>query len=674
MTAKKLFWVGAALAGSMAIVTSSGCDGSDSKTGAPAPAAVVDASAVGCSPNAKECVSPRLARVCPGDGAGWLSVSCGLGEVCTDGDCKLDPTAACPAGAASCVDEATALRCKSDQKGYETVTCPAGTTCQGAGQCAGACVVGSSICLDTGTVGTCADGKTYTATSCGVDQGCVKTADAPTAQAACKAAACKPLATGCRSVCGDATQPSANPTAAVSTCTETPDGWKWIVSPCATGLSCNPVGHLCAGTNHAEEAACQSECTPGSTRCSSAGNQTGVQTCGQDGKWGANAPCAATDACFRSPDDPSHAMCADPICATPGATGACVTGGIKLCDANGRVSQTVTPCAGPCSAVASGTALATPGRCIAECNAGDERCISNGSSQFQTCDNGRWSAATQCATTDAGPGLCYSMLSASGRPAKVCGAECSPGQARCASSDGGSQDALQTCDATGHWGAPSECSIGVCETQGNRSACVAECIPNTTVCTGNQRAAAGTPYQGRDAFATCTAKGRIPTAGATTCGAGLVCRTVNGQALMVGATACIECVGSGIAGGNEDGLVDTRCSNDTGDAGGVVGAQTCSAANTWVGGDVAHCSALSKNCVSGSRGSTNRVDVCRYSNGHFYNESYFASQRPFHGPTTCKCATRRCSDYGEATQCGAVSDCCSDQCTRATAGKLARCN
>lgn len=673
MNAKKTFWVGAALVGALTIAIN-GCSNDDDKSsGGTTTTAEAGPS---CTAGAKECVSTRLARVCPQDGSGWLSISCGVGELCGDGECKLDPNAACPAGAATCVNDTTALRCKADQKGYEQVTCPTGTNCVGAGQCAGACVVGSSICLDNGTVGTCNDGKTYTASSCTSTQACVRTALAPTPQAACKEAECHPTPGGCASVCGDPKNPATDAAKTVSTCTETANGWKWVATTCAGAATCNPVGHECQNATHGGvEAACAAQCRPGTSRCTTSAGVSGIQTCGTDGTWGAMAACTGTDVCGAAPNEPGKVRCADPICATANATGACVAGGsILLCDANGKLAAASTPCAGTCLSLTTNQAFPTPGRCVEECKAGDERCVTNGSTLYQTCDNGKWSTPSQCADADGGPGMCFSFVNASGRPARVCGAECSPGQTRCGTTDGAiGNDALQTCDASGHWAAPVECSVGLCQTSGNRASCVAECVPGTTVCTGSNRAVAGTPYTGRDGFGTCTTKGRLPTTGTTTCNAGLACRSVRGVAVAVAGDACLECIGPSVPGGNEDGFPDTRCSTHDGDAGGTASAQTCSASNVWVGGATADCSAAGKTCQAPSKGSVNKIDTCQARNGHYYSESYFASQRPFHGPTTCRCATKYCSDYGEATQCGNVADCCGTRCTRAQAGQVARC-
>jgi hypothetical protein len=678
MNAKKTFWVGAALAGALAVMTGgSGCSDDDEKTAVPATATAE--AGPSCTAGAKECVNPRLARVCPSDGSGWLSVSCAVGELCAAGECKIDPNAACPAGAATCLNESTALRCKPDQKGYEQVTCPSGTTCQGQGLCGGGCIVGSSICLDSGTVGTCNDGKSFTPNACASDQACVRTAELPMKQAACKAAECHPQPNGCVSVCGDATNPSADPAKAISTCAETPNGWKWTVTPCTGAATCNPAASQCATANpgmHLFEAACTTECTAGATRCVNLGGKSAVQTCGADGKWGSVANCNAGEGCATAPNNPSLARCVDAPCAVTNSTGVCVGDRIKACDQNGRLAQTAADCAiGTCLQLSAGTGLEAPGTCVEQCKAGDERCVSNGSTQFQTCQNGKWSGTSTCPAIDAAPALCFSYVNASGRPAKVCGAECSPGQSRCASGDGGAvSDEVQTCDATGHWATPTACSVGKCLASGNRATCVADCVPGTTVCVGANRAVTGTPYTGRDGFGTCTSNGLLPTTGTTTCGAGLACRMVKGQAVVVSGNACLECIGTTVTSGNEDGFADTRCSNVAGDAGGGQAAQTCGANNAWVGGAVADCSSLGRSCVSGSAGSVNKVDSCQFRNGHYRSESYYASPRPFHGPTTCTCAGHYCNNYGAPTVCGAVPDCCGNSCSRASQGTPARCN
>ena len=62
----------------------------------------------------------------------------------------------------------------------------------GGGVCVGVCAVGSSICLDGKTLGTCTNGTGYTTTTCTATQGCVATGSTPFDTAECKASECQP--------------------------------------------------------------------------------------------------------------------------------------------------------------------------------------------------------------------------------------------------------------------------------------------------------------------------------------------------------------------------------------------------------------------------------------------------------------------------------------------------
>lgn len=679
MRRRKTAWVGAGIAAVVLAGWTGGCSNDDDNKGA----TTTDTVEAGpkCTAGAKECLTPKVARVCPADGSGWLSQTCGTGEVCDQGECKLDPQGACFPGSAVCVNQTTALRCKADLKGFEQVPCPPDTTCAN-GLCVGSCIVGSTKCLDNGTVGTCTDGKTYAPTACASGQLCVKTTDLPFSQAACKTAECFPSPAGCDSVCGDRTNPSADQTKSTSTCVATPNGYKWQVTTCAAGVSCAPASAHCAGGSM--QASCKTECVPGTSRCSGAG----VQACGDDGKWGATTACATDpgEVCFTNPNDTRKAVCGHPVCALVPAiafamqnqvaiTGACTQSGqIQRCDANGKLAAAAACPTGACVAQGGLVAGLQPGACQAACKDGDERCTGNGASTYQTCVNGQWSTATACASADGGPGLCFDDQSATGRPTKVCG-DCRPGSQRCTANDGdaGGDSAIETCSATGTWGAPTACLLGTCQPSGSKASCVTECLPGKTVCTGTQKGVAGTPYVGTDSFGVCTAEGKLPTTGLTTCTGSALCRTVHAEAVVVGASACLDCIGSAIAGGNEDGLVDTRCSNAAGDAGTGTELQTCGATNTW--GGVTSCTNNGKSCQQGTHGSANKLDVCQTRSGHLKTETYYQSPvgKHYGTPGTCVMHGSRAKNDGPPTVCGLTPDCCSNDCTRATPATLAHC-
>src|SRR5579859_1812624 len=138
-----------------------------------------------CTPNAKECVTSSLARVCPADGTQWLAVQCAPGQKCAAGDCVVDQSLCVP-GEGACTDAKHGLRCMANGMGFAAVDCTtfAGTVCSGAGICQGACAVGSSVCADLTHVATCSDGAHQTVgAACDAGKLCVDTtttADFPT--------------------------------------------------------------------------------------------------------------------------------------------------------------------------------------------------------------------------------------------------------------------------------------------------------------------------------------------------------------------------------------------------------------------------------------------------------------------------------------------------------------
>ncbi len=574
----------AALAAIVSTIAVGGCGGDDDdKPAAAAPA---------CTAGAKECLDPTLARVCPQDASGWLVQRCASDERCENGVCIADVAVTpCDRFAGTCVDGKTALRCRDNLQGYETVTCPNGTACQGAGLCAGACVVGTSTCTNSlRSVTTCVDGRGPSTTVCGPDEVCVTTSSptAPVTTAACKASECHP--TGCNQVCGNKLDPAADQTKFNSSCTATPEGYKWQITACVGYQTCSGG---CGST-------CSSACVPGTMRCS--GDRLGTQTCGADGKWeAATTPCNAsvTEAalfCMSRLDDPSKVVCGDPICAA-GHRGTCEGGNLRACGNDGKLAAAAPCLAGSCVATSSTPVGGVqPGNCQAECRAGDERCQGSG---YQTCGaNGRWGNITQCPAAADGGISCRSYTNAQGRPAKLCNASCTPGTRRCTGAVVSTGTAaIQECDATGEWGAATNCTVGTCRNNfagAVGAACVAECVPGETLCVGSPAAVGSIVV--RDSFATCTAQGVAGTA--TACTAGQYCRKGrSGSAIVVAGNACIECVGGQVPGGNEIGQVDRRCADATGDAGNSTHILSCSDANTWTG-PLTSCESAGRFCTN----------------------------------------------------------------------------
>ncbi len=578
MTPKLGVWFSSlAVVFAMIVVLAGGCGGDD-----PPPAAK---SAGPCTPGAKECVHDTLARLCSPEKQ-WLAKSCHANEKCVEGDCKADAVGAdCKPNTGSCTDATNGFRCRPDLKGFEVVACPPGSTCR-EGLCIGACTKGSSRCIGTGYVGTCDDARTLVQTACNAGELCVTTSapGAPVTTAACKPAECTPGAS-CSRTCGDKVNPQNDQTRSFTDCAATPDGYRYAVTQCAAHESCNPTGSPCGSFG---QASCSGDCTPGTMRCSS--DRLGTQVCGADGKWAsAVTPCNPDPAssslvCITSDANTNKVVCADAFCAASNVGSTCAGDLVRTCVTGKLGAPAACPNGGVClpnnQPAVAGLA---PGSCSTiQCQAGEERCVLG---SYQTCDNGKWSNPVPCpAGPDGGPNQCINTTGPSGLRGKICNAECAPGTRRCRAGDGDAgSDGIQVCDANGRWGATQACSIGTCRTSvvpGAGAACVAECIPNAAVCTGAAKLIVGTTSFGTDSFVTCTATGRLPSV-PTACAGETTCRKdATGQAIAPSGNACIECVGPGVANGNEKGQVDRRCVAPGGGPGNTA-SEGCTASNTW---------------------------------------------------------------------------------------------
>lgn len=522
-----------------------------------------------------------------------------------------------------CLNPTTALRCSVDREGFEQVACPAGTLCNTTGECVGPlCVVGSSLCTDSGRlIATCLDGARYTPNPCPSPDRCVRVQRAPYDKAECKPAQCDPTVTNGRPVCGDLRNPAADQTRNVSACIETPDGYAWSVTVCPTDTTCSPTG----ASSHA---ACRTECVPGEMRASS--DAMGHVTCGADGKWPATpVPCnpPGENALFAMADPlhPGKILCGDRLC-QQGFKGTCDEAGrIRRCSENGRIAEAAESCAlGTCQATQ--TTLYSglrPGECKSACKPTEEKCVASGSALFQTCVSGSWGPPQACGD-DAGV-TCQGYTDGAGLQRRVCG-ECRPGEHRCAATDGGSNDALQTCDATGHWGATTACSVGACTYASSDYACVVQCIPGRKVCGGATSSGPfGTEYA---AEGFCSPTGRLPTAFAT-CALESRCRiTSTGNA-----TGCMACIGPNVPGRNELGVADSRCNG--------ADAEICRNDNTW--------GTVLQTCVSAGQCVAPSTQTCL---SILYTDSYQMSLSPV-GTRTCL------NQYGYAAgACGSTPDCC----------------
>jgi hypothetical protein len=356
-----------------------------------------------CTPNAKECVSDALARVCPADGSGWLPVQCQPGYKCTAGDCQPDPNAACQPGSGACVDATHGLVCNDNGMGYKMVTCPAKTACAGAGQCEGSCVVGSSFCINPQTLSTCGDGNSYTSKACEAGTLCVDHGDGTSG---CAPAGCTPDPNGCAQVCGNKTVAASNTDPGyISFCNATPNGYKWVAVQCPSPTSCNPTaGGACSVNANLSQATCASECTPGQMRCSS--NFLGTQTCGSDGKWSTTTtscnptPTGNEQDCIQDPTMPGSVTCGDVICAL-GSAGACEADGFHPC-VNGKVAATGAAC-NPGACILDGNSYGgySGGSCVTQCQPGDQKCA--GSSTLTAPAIRALSAASACPAPTSAP-------------------------------------------------------------------------------------------------------------------------------------------------------------------------------------------------------------------------------------------------------------------------------
>ena len=647
MNRRSMGWLGACFALLLVCGSFAACNSDDSNGGGgnsdgidSGGITLTDGSTGGgsCTPNAKDCVSSTLARICPPDGSGWISYACGTGGTCTDGVCSVPPTS-CSAAQNTCTDAKTALRCNANGLGFTSTACPANTACVGAGICQGACVVGAGTCGNGNTVaGVCADGNTITSSVCGTGQLCVTTSapGAAVQTTACKAAACDP--NQCP-VCGNKINPAADQTKFTSVCVATPNGFAYQATSCVAG-TCNPNDG--EGDCRGQYAQCQSNCTPGATRCDSTSN--GIQTCDSTGNWAAAVACngSVTATPLQCESTGSGAVCGEAFCAQGGNATCDTTGKLRTCGPDGKLGAATACSSGACVANDGTTAgLPSNASCQTQCNAGDTQCTGPNATSYETCVNGLWSAPVECA----GDAICRGYTTLVGRPSTLCGGICTPGTHQCEPVDGGAYNgAIQTCDATGQWSASAACTVGVCTNAsgGGDYACQAECVPSTTTCTGNY-VNNGTPFSGRVATAACTAQGLLPAypncegitdGGLGCCQGDTVCRNgANGNA-----TGCLECIGPSVPGGNENGQTDTKCvsTDELGDA----GVETCGASNTWP-------AAPSTSCPSGTSCTTSS-QVC----GQCY------------GGDCTKSRLGQCYYYElqGPEQCGSTPDCCGNYC------------
>jgi hypothetical protein len=206
----------------------------------------------------------------------------------------------------------------------------------------------------------------------------------------------------------------------------------------------------------------------------------------------------------------------------------------------------------------------------------------------------------------------------------------------------------------------------------NDAACVLECVPGATVCTGNETIAADGVHYGTTESALCTSKGTFGVP--TVCGAGTTCRT-SGTSEVLG---CIECVGPAAPGGNEGGVTDSMCDPsvnthivecDTDNT--FKASRACGGAKVCQGGAASSCG----NCSG---------DVCTESNLNAYqlaqqscqgcqvytydpindvfDQTFIpnCTQTAVAGTVNADGTTCGAQGFGSATSWAGFADCCSD--------------
>ena len=624
----------------VAMIAAVGCGGDSGTTTDDMGNTVI---ATTCTANQKSCLNDRTAVVCTADGKALVAVACTVTQKCDTGNCVADPAAACTAAQNTCQDANTALRCSATGAGFDVVTCPTGTTCGGVGLCSGAvCTVGTGSCFDQNTVNTCADGSSYTTMTCPSGQTCVSNGS----YAACKPADCLPDPNGCNLFCGNKGNPMApNQASTLSTCTPTPNGYKWISLECPGGASCDPSASTCGNGGH--NASCSSsQCTPGDTRCA---DSLGYQTCGTDGHWSATVTAcnasvtSAKYTCFTRNSAPNQAVCGDIVCEGDN-TGACDDAGLfHACGTDGKVAATGTACTtGVCTTTNNENfGIWNPGSCRTQCSEGDEQCV--GGSTFVACNNGVWGVPQQCAG-----GKNCQQSNTNNHPRKTCG-DCVPGDRECGGTSG---QQIAVCGTDSTWGAFSDCTTGTCSNVPNGPpVCLAQCVPGTKLCAGTTSLVPGVNIDGTSADRTCTAKGVW--ADPVDCGAGTYCRHKPGQNGDGPSVGCVACVGTQ----NEHGFVDSKCSSADGTAATGNYIVSCKPDSSgYDAADAAMCVAPTTDCQPPAPqychnwflGMATATNIENYFGASFYNCQYFFGTQP----VSC----------GVQNSTSTVPDCCSNFC------------
>jgi hypothetical protein len=559
-----------------------------------------------CEAGEKVCASDELLKICDADGTAWIGVRCEDEEVCENGDCVLKDDALCDPDEGMCDDENNLIRCREDGVGYERIECPDDTRCQydsiiGDAACVGdLCAIGSS-CVpkeafdileeyevegEGDFIRDCVDGTTFEWTRCEANQRCVEITPW-VAQCVDHATECEPGEV----VCGDPSEDEVDESL-YSICVDDPDdpvhgtiGARWVVHKCVTDdLLCDEDAAELGITMP-----CVKECTPGEERCAPPDElpvdiNHARQVCNEDGTWGDAEPCSVGEEAYlvcarrvQLPGELPEVVCADPVCELNGVVledgGTCYseTEWLACDEKTGRLldSDEAEECeSGICQTgllpdeETTNNTRAKDGRirgtCLpTECEPEEQRCIRTTEGEYTTryltCnDSGEWETkADTCDDND----LCLDYLNDDELWVVICDGECVPGSQECTGKDDDDTDQIRVCDEDGQWGDRTDCDFGICDPLKNE--CIGQCVPDEKRCVGDPKVASDGYHNGTEAEVKCTEDG-VWDDDEEDCDDDTTCR-VSGAGVVLG---CVECIGPDVVGGNEDGLVDSRCDDD----------------------------------------------------------------------------------------------------------------
>jgi hypothetical protein len=565
-----------------------------------------------CKPSNTVCAAKQIIRECKADGSGYVERLCPPAMSCREGSCVPDDSAACTLGTDLCADEKTVLVCRPDGSGYDVKDCPRKTSCI-AGQCMGSvCASGSTSCevsdvTNLPGVRTCAeDGASFEVSVCRGDEQCVLNKN--TGRHECYEPPCTP---GTK-LCGDPSGKSST-NDRLSRCETLADGkLGWVSYACDKPATCT--------VTEAGSVECHAECAPGDSRCASDGDA--IETCSDDGQW-VKKSCnvgggGSVRVCLVVPTT-HKAVCGDPDCVALQRNvqdyktlGRCSGTQIRKCGEDGRLGKAEDCDEGSCLPGTNGfDTCKDPTRCTKE--DGFRECAS-GKDAYRTCLSNHWEF-TLCPLG--------ATCADDGKGRAACGDACDPGDIRCEGPK------YQTCSDDGKWGTSRICDVGECNPATKR--CETACQPGQIRCAGDVVRASDTTSLGGAAMQTCTQDGSW--GAAVACPASGVrpqhCRR-SGEGVHLG---CVECVGPGVLGGNEEGAIDSRCSADGHSY------QTCQSDNTWPKAQTA--------CQTGERCIKQRDGAVK---GTCSDDG-------------CKNDTSQlCVGYENLSQAITIDDCCAGEC------------